>query len=165
MKIKLLLILFFHQLCFSQVGIETTAPNAQLDVTANDKGILIPRVGLTSLSTASPIVNPQGGLLATSTLVYHTGVNSINAGYYYWDGTRWLGLVNDSVYSSTNKGLQYYVFTSSGSVPPNIDKSNFVMTNFSSGLWSGLLDDATRNILRGTNTDNYSILFEGKLIV
>lgn len=116
------------------------------------------------MATESPIVNPQGGALAVSTLVYHTGVNSINAGYYYWDGTRWLGLVNDTVYSTTNKGLQYFVFTG-GSVPPNIDKQSFSMTNFSSGLWSGLLDDTARNSLRGTNTDNYSMLFEGKLIV
>ena len=47
MKIKQLFILFFYQICFSQVGIETTAPNGQLDVTSNNKGILIPRVALT----------------------------------------------------------------------------------------------------------------------
>ena len=158
-KIPLVLItILLSTLSYSQVGIGTTTPAAQLEVSATNQGILIPRVGLTSLVTASPILNPQGGALVTSTMVYHTGVNSINAGYYYWDGTKWQGIGK----ADENRGLQYYAFSGNGA-SPNVDKSNFNLTLVGSGLWSGVLNDACRAAIRSGN--NYTILFTGTLVV
>lgn len=82
------------------VGINTTgaAPNASalLDVDAaptNDKGILIPRVGLTQTTLNAPI----GASVATSLLVYNTAtVNDVTPGYYYWDGTKWVRLLGNN---------------------------------------------------------------------
>lgn len=82
---------------FSQVGVNTTAPNAMLDVQSTSNGVLIPRVQLTSITDNATITNPAGGALTTSTLVYNmapAGVspNDVIPGFYYWDNTasRWI---------------------------------------------------------------------------
>ncbi|MBI2966931.1 MAG: hypothetical protein HYY40_03845 [Bacteroidetes bacterium] len=55
-----------------------------------DKGVLIPRIALTQTSSAAPVTSP-----ATSLLVYNTdSVNDVTPGYYYWDGSKWLRLLN-----------------------------------------------------------------------
>ncbi|NQY05177.1 MAG: tail fiber domain-containing protein [Flavobacteriaceae bacterium] len=83
-------ILFFFSIAsFSQVGIGTTTPEGALDITTTDGGLLVPRVSLTNLSTEAPVLNPQGGSVVESTLIYHDGTNSITAGFYFWNGTVW----------------------------------------------------------------------------
>lgn len=88
---------FIH--CFSQVGISTTSPNAALDIYSNNQGLLTPRVALTASNIALPVINPAGGALAISTLVYNTATsgtspNNVIPGYYYWDGSKWLLLTS-----------------------------------------------------------------------
>ena len=56
----------------TSVGVGTTIPNGVLDVASTTNGILIPRVALTSELLQAPIVNPQGGALPPSTMVYNT---------------------------------------------------------------------------------------------
>ncbi|HLO72578.1 MAG TPA: PA14 domain-containing protein [Flavobacterium sp.] len=159
-KISLLtlLIITFSTISFAQIGIGTTTPNAQLDITSTTQGLLIPRVDLTSLNIQAPVINPKGGSLAVSTIVFHNGTNGITAGYYYWDGTKWQGIGK----ADENRGLQFYAFTGNG-VSPNVDKSNFSLSLVNSGLWSGSLNDACRNTIR--TGDNYTIMFTGTLVV
>lgn len=84
------LVMFFFSFgeTFSQnIGINTTGntPNssAGLDVDFTDKGLLIPRVALTSTTDATTISSP-----ANSLLVYCTGSGGLSpAGYYYNSGT------------------------------------------------------------------------------
>lgn len=142
----------------AQIGIQTTTPQAQLDVTATDRGILIPRVALTSLTVQLPVTNPQGGHIVESTLVYHNGTNGITAGYYYWTGTKWQGIGK----ANETNGLQFFAFSGNSS-SPTIDKSNFNMTVVNSGIWTGLLNDACKSSIR--NGDNYTIMFTGTLVV
>jgi hypothetical protein len=84
------------------IGINPTGstPNASamLDVSATDKGMLIPRVSLTSTSDVTTISNP-----ATSLLVYNTnaGMNNGSLGFYYWNGNSWIKL-NDGAASNAN---------------------------------------------------------------
>jgi hypothetical protein len=75
----------------SAVGI---VPNggAGLDVNFSDKGMLIPRVSLSNVSTYSPPIT--GGGPAKSMLVYNTNtavVGGNGEGFYYWDSvaTKW----------------------------------------------------------------------------
>ncbi len=71
---------------FAQIGINTNSPDASsaLDITATDKGLLIPRVTLTSdLNSPSPVTSPATGLL-----VFNTGANQ-TVGLYFWDGSKW----------------------------------------------------------------------------
>lgn len=85
---KKLFILFLSFSVYSlqaQVGIGTAAPNstAQLDITANDKGLLIPRL---TVAQRLGIVSPATGLL-----VYQT---TDVTGFYYYTGTAWTNLVS-----------------------------------------------------------------------
>ncbi len=96
MKKLLILILFISVLTFGKVfaqygfGTESPSPSAVLDASASDKGILIPRVTLSSTSSANPISSPT-----TSLLVYNTATaGDVTPGYYYWNGTKWLRMIS-----------------------------------------------------------------------
>lgn len=103
-------------------GIGTALPNSILDVNASDKGILIPRVVLSSLLLQAPITNPQGGVLVNGTLVYNTATagvvpNNVKPGFYYWNTNKWIRLDTNGENNS-----KYYSSVASNSV---------VMNNFS----------------------------------
>jgi hypothetical protein len=71
----------------AQTGIGTTTPeaSAKLDISSTNKGLLPPRITLTSRTDNSTIPSPATGLL-----VYNTGSNpNLVAGYYYWNGSSW----------------------------------------------------------------------------
>lgn len=79
----------------AQVGIGTLNPDksAQLDVVASDKGILIPRVSLTSVTDAVTISNGN----VESLLVYNTNsAEGIAPGYYYWYNEMWQRMLTPS---------------------------------------------------------------------
>lgn len=99
--VKTLMCLFLF-VCFrpgigQNVAINSTgsAPNssAMLDVSSSSKGLLIPRVSLSSLTDASTLPSPANSLLIYNTNTAITG----GAGYYYNDGTSgspaWVKLV------------------------------------------------------------------------
>lgn len=72
----------------AQVGIGTNNPNpsSQLDIVADDKGILIPKVPL--ISTTDTITITNGNV--ESLLVYNTNTqNDITPGFYYWYNNKW----------------------------------------------------------------------------
>lgn len=104
MSKNFLFLLFLLPICtFSQVGVNTTVPNGMLDVQSTSNGVLIPRVQLTSITDNATIVNPAGGALVTSTLVYNmaaAGVspNNVIPGFYYWNNTasRWIPIAATS---------------------------------------------------------------------
>jgi len=85
---------------FSQnVGINSTgaAPvtSAALDVDMANKGILIPRVALTTTTAFAPVT----GTATASLLVYNNATagtypTNVTPGYYYWSGTAWVRLIN-----------------------------------------------------------------------
>ena len=97
-KLVLLITVFTFQYNIAQVGINTTTPNAQLDIKSSNQaapsnidGILIPKID------AFPVTNPttaQQGMM-----VYLTTVSGSNLpGFYYWDNatTSWLGFGNNN---------------------------------------------------------------------
>jgi len=103
MKVKNLLLtaIFCSTYSFAQVGVGTTTPEGALDVSSTTSGFVPPRVALTALNVAAPVVNPQGGLPATGTIVWNTTnnlsipfplPNEVSPGMYYWDGARWVSL-------------------------------------------------------------------------
>ncbi|MES2836115.1 MAG: tail fiber domain-containing protein [Bacteroidota bacterium] len=71
------------------IGIANPDPNAILDLTAKDKGLLIPRVKLSKTNQTSPFSTAP----TTSLLVYNFastgGVFGVTPGFYYWNGTLW----------------------------------------------------------------------------
>lgn len=83
---------------FGQVGIGTVTPDpsSQLDISATDKGVLIPRVSLPDVSSAMlDGVNPAAiGLLIYNTNALTTGGSG--TGYYYYNGLMWERLTTSS---------------------------------------------------------------------
>ena len=100
MKVKKLFFVacnLFGVLSFAQVGINTTTPNALLDIRAtsattptNTDGLLIPKVDV--FPATNPTADQQGMLVYLTTTV---GTNT--PGFYYWDNptTTWIGLGKD----------------------------------------------------------------------
>ncbi|WBX95542.1 hypothetical protein [Chryseobacterium gambrini] len=85
------------------LGIGTETPNisALLDLTASDKGILIPRVALTSSTDIVTIPNPL-----TSMLVYNNGSAALTyKGFVFWNGTEWRTINNQSTKAPTVTSL------------------------------------------------------------
>ena len=82
--------------CFSQVGINITAPKGALDINSTTQGLVLPRVSLQSTIDQAPLVNPKSGVTAipVGTVVYNlvttsTGTNDVSPGMYSWDGSKW----------------------------------------------------------------------------
>ncbi|MCX2679831.1 hypothetical protein OOZ15_07775, partial [Galbibacter sp. EGI 63066] len=72
------------------IGIGTDSPNpsAQLDLSKTDKGLLLPRVALTSITDVVTIATPEAGMF-----VYNTTVDSdenLGENVYFFDGTKWV---------------------------------------------------------------------------
>ncbi|NNT70847.1 hypothetical protein HKT18_01340 [Flavobacterium sp. IMCC34852] len=144
-------------------GIGTSTPNALLDVASNNKGVMVPRVSLTSANVASPIINPNGGALPESTLVYNTatagaGANEVTPGFHYWDGTKWVKLEenNGKTKYYTAIGTSSIVGVGSAKTPMSqmqitfTPKSSVVLVSFSA---SG------NNTSPGTFSDFQSVVF------
>ena len=80
-----------------QVGINTTAPQAALDISSDKAGVLVPRVALSGTQVLAPVTNPGGGAVVNGTLVYNTATagtspNNVTPGFYYWMDNVWIAL-------------------------------------------------------------------------
>ncbi|MCX6278421.1 MAG: hypothetical protein NT004_10025 [Bacteroidetes bacterium] len=104
------LLFFSNSLLFSQVAINADNsapdPSAGLDVNFNNKGLLPPRVALTAINSALPVTAPAVGLLVYNTAFAGVPPNDVMAGYYYWNGTKWIPIFPPQ---GTNVGdMQYW---------------------------------------------------------
>jgi len=85
----------------AQLVIGTNNPDQQAiaDMTASDKGVLIPRVALSATNNISPFAATP----ATSMLVYNTATaGDVTPGFYYYSGTAWVRLVNPADVSNSS---------------------------------------------------------------
>jgi hypothetical protein len=84
----------------AQVGIGTRTPNpdAMLEVSATNKGLLLPRIALTASTTASPLSAHVAGMTVFNT----ASVADLTPGYYFNDGSKWLRLASDAVSDATS---------------------------------------------------------------
>lgn len=69
-----------------------TAPNADamLEISGNSKGLLLPRVPLSSTSSASPLSAHVAGMSVYNTATAGTGATAVTPGYYYNTGSAWV---------------------------------------------------------------------------
>lgn len=75
------------------IGQKKVDKSAILDISSNTKGLLIPRVALTSLTD----FGLTGGTNTESMLVYNTTANTdLVKGFHYWDGSKWELITSES---------------------------------------------------------------------
>lgn len=72
---------------FAQVGIGTTTPNPDsvLDISSTNKGVLLPRIPLTSAGSSAPLASNVSGMLVYNT----TSGSGLMPGFYFNDGASW----------------------------------------------------------------------------
>ena len=82
----------FAQVTQQKIGNNPTLinPNAALEVESTDKGILLPRVGLTATNSFAPLSAHVAGMTVYNTATAGTEPNNVTPGYYYNDGTQWV---------------------------------------------------------------------------
>ena len=164
---------------FSQVGIGTTAPDPSsiLDISATDKGILIPRISLDNVTTnqLDGINTAASGLLIWNTNTSTTGGSGI--GFYYFDGTIWVALggsttdedwyeqgttnapnaITDNIFTNGAVGINTAAFASR---QLNVSAGNFASeagyfsnSTSSNGIKTGIRTVVTSN----TNSPKYGV--------
>ena len=110
--------LFFSMQIFAQTGIGTTTPNAsaKLDVYSTNKGFLPPRIALLSTTDVATIVSPATGLIIYNTATAGTTPTNVLPGYYYWDGLKWNGLVDQGALNSFSGYVPNYAQSNASSM-------------------------------------------------
>lgn len=76
------------------IGLDASVPNedAILDLQAQNKGFLLPRVKLISSDKPSPLKNHVEGMTVYNTAISGSGATYVSPGLYYNDGTSWIRL-------------------------------------------------------------------------
>lgn len=70
------------------IGTQSFDDSEVLKIVSNNKGVLIPNVSITSLSSSSPIVNP-----AKSLIIYNTNPET-GKGFFIWKNASWNPLID-----------------------------------------------------------------------
>jgi hypothetical protein len=70
----------------------TINANSVLEMESTNKGMLLPRLGLSATNLASPLSAHVSGMVVYNTATAGSGTTAVNPGYYYNDGTKWVKL-------------------------------------------------------------------------
>jgi hypothetical protein len=100
--ISLIVFLLNIPYLIAQNGIGTVTPDisSRLDISSTTKGILIPRIDLSSLSEDIDGISGQ----ATGLMIFNSGTN-FTMGFYYWDGITWKTIDNRTAVKPEITGL------------------------------------------------------------
>lgn len=138
MKKRLLSVAFLMSGVFmahAQIGIGTLNPNdsSMMEVASSNKGILIPRIALTSTTDATTITSGN----INSLLVFNTTSNDqLQPGYYYWFDNAWKKLaITDEINQETITTLSVldaavYEYISENGTSTTINVPADVIQNF-----------------------------------
>src|SRR5690554_2036802 len=66
------------------------SPDAVLEIESTDKGLLLPRLALTSTNSFAPLTAHVEGMTVYNTVTAGTDETEVTPGYYYNDGTQWV---------------------------------------------------------------------------
>lgn len=81
-------------------GTLTSSPipnsDAILELESNQKGLLMPRIALSSTDIAAPLGSHNSGMIVYNTATAGTGITAVSPGFYYNDGTKWVRLASSS---------------------------------------------------------------------
>ena len=153
------------------VGINTTAPSpsSSLDLGDTDKGLLINKVALQSLTDDTTI----GGNEPNGLLVYNTNATpgDLEEGFYFWQIDRWHLLKVDTPEGATpdsavSNGVQFYSYNFSEiNKAPDLGDVATSIVVVKSGGYTSTLDSAAIATMRPDNTDPYIIKMVGTYTV
>jgi len=147
---KIIIIPFIY-LCLNFVMVAQTSVGnveinkyARLEIVADNKGILIPRVGLLSTTSPNPIAANMS-VLTTSLLVFNIQkINDVDVGYYYWLDNKWnkwtveadieklIDIYGKSWSMSGNVANNTYFIGTTNAAPFNIKTNNIERINIGS---------------------------------
>ncbi len=90
-----LYLLPFFAAAQQNIGIGTGTPNSNaiLDITATNKGLLLPRLALTATNATSPLSAFVAGMAVYNTATAGVSPNNVTPGYYFSDGSKWVRLI------------------------------------------------------------------------
>lgn len=128
--ITILLIKF--NFAIAQVGIGTPNPNASamLEINSTNKGVLFPRIALTSLTDNVTIPSPTNGLV-----VWNNGQGGLtDTGLYYWNNLKW-NMLSVTGVSGINGG------STTGWNTTGTNSGTYAGANTSLALGTNTLDD------------------------
>ncbi|MFN5422630.1 MAG: hypothetical protein ACK5AO_05135 [bacterium] len=164
----LILTLTSNSLLFSQVKIgdnpRSINADAVLEIESSNKGVLLPRIALKSISIAAPLKNFIQGMI-----VYNTTTNTeLTPGLYYCDGTKWIKAFNNQKEPETNSNQNQLWslkgnngVTSNNFLGPTNDAPLIIKTNnlermrISEKGWVGI----------GTSAPKSALQIKGQLII
>ncbi len=127
-----LLLFLIANFTYAQVGIGTTNPdpNAQLELSSTDKGLLMPRMALTATNSPAPLTAHVEGMTVYNTATSAPGPNQVTPGFYINDGNKWVKTSSEGWTLSGNAGTNSSNFLGTTDNVP----IRFKVNNLSSGI-------------------------------
>lgn len=139
----------------AQQGFGTNNPDksSAVDIVSTKRGLLIPRIDLTSTTVASPVANP-----AQSLLVYNKNTaGDVTPGFYYWEANKWVRVMSSNVAKTSGviDGLTTNVTSAVSTTDPNhteykveVDEAALKLENIGGSLnASQIAEGANKQVL------------------
>jgi hypothetical protein len=140
------------------VGTNNPNPQAALDLTATNKGVLIPRIALSAINNISPFTaTPAISMLVYNTVNAGVAPNDVTPGYYYWDGTQWVRLLTSTPIPPVINNLinePYITYSASANLQNEKVFQGGTATDFTSGASNVQVDVRYDNTSVGVNASN-----------
>ncbi len=116
--ISVFLFLLFSTITIAQVGIGNTSPNANSLLEIGDgtdtKGVLLPRVSLSTTNSPSPLAADIAGMIVYNTNTNGAGATAVSPGFYYnddWKTTGNAGTTAGTNFLGTTDNVSLELFT------------------------------------------------------
>ncbi|MCC9044520.1 hypothetical protein LNQ81_17770 [Myroides sp. M-43] len=155
---------------YAQVGIGTNKPTvgSALDIKADDKGVLLPRVALTAKTQLAPIKGTVGDASLKGLIVYNINPTldptseGKSEGFYYWNGLGWdkisstaevIKLIKDSTSDSVKNITEIINIIVNEGGDNALKGSSVVLYDFTKEEFYTLVKDANGKVVKSSPID------------